>query len=244
MTTCCQGTGRVTRPHHDRHARAPAAVRRAAWATRRCRAGTAPAHPGQLVELQPGGGPQAQAQRRPRPRLRRQPQVAQIADVAGVFGVGQLERPQRHLVPGAVLARGLIGRARARCAATVPRGTRYPSASAPSLRLGCIWTSDHRRRRRQIVGIDHLQQVLGEPREFGVDLQLDARRQKGESFQQSLDVRIGALEGLQPQPAGDLGKVAGELARPSRACTAVRGRSIEEVADPFLRYLTPHVRDD
>jgi len=53
--------------------------------------------------------------------------------------------------------------------------------------------------------------VLREARELGVDLEVDARRHEREALEQPLDVRIGALERLQPQPARDLRELAREL---------------------------------
>src|SRR6185369_568909 len=59
--------------------------------------------------------------------------------------------------------------------------------------------------------VDHLQHVLGEPRKLRVQLQVDTRRQEREALEQPLDIRIGALERLEPEAARDLGVLAGEL---------------------------------
>src|SRR5690606_12433642 len=44
-----------------------------------------------------------------------------------------------------------------------------------------------------------------------VELELDARRQERETFEQPLDVGIGDLEAFHAEPAGDLRKLAREL---------------------------------
>ncbi len=69
----------------------------------------------------------------------------------------------------------------------------------------------HRRQRRQIMRVDHLQQVLGEHRVLRVQLELHARGQKREAFQQPLDIGVGAFERVQAKPAGDLGILARKL---------------------------------
>src|SRR5215216_2493507 len=55
-------------------------------------------------------------------------------------------------------------------------------------------------------------QPLGETRVFSVDFELHASGQEGEAFEQALHVGVGALELVEPQAPGDLGKVLGELA--------------------------------
>jgi tripartite-type tricarboxylate transporter receptor subunit TctC len=63
----------------------------------------------------------------------------------------------------------------------------------------------HRRRRRQVLRANGLQDVLRQARELRVQLQVDARREKREPLEQALDVRVGALEARQPETRGDLG---------------------------------------
>ena len=60
--------------------------------------------------------------------------------------------------------------------------------------------------------IHRFQKVLDKPREFGFDLQLDAGGQKGETLQQSLDIRIGAFGLTQSQTTRDLGECLCEFA--------------------------------
>ena len=59
--------------------------------------------------------------------------------------------------------------------------------------------------------VDDLEQRLGEARELGVELEVHARRQEPDAFEQPLDVRVGDLEAVHAEPAGDLGKLAREL---------------------------------
>ena len=59
--------------------------------------------------------------------------------------------------------------------------------------------------------IDDLEQRLGEARKLGVELELHARRQKPDAFEQPLDVGIGDLQPVHAEPGGDLRKLLGEL---------------------------------
>ena len=54
--------------------------------------------------------------------------------------------------------------------------------------------------------------MLGEGRELRVKLELDPGREEREAFQKPFHVRVGALEGIQTQPPGDLGILGGKLA--------------------------------
>ncbi len=69
----------------------------------------------------------------------------------------------------------------------------------------------HGRRWTEVVRAEHLEEMLREAREFGVDLELDASREEGESFEQALDVRVRTLERIEPQPARDLGEVVARM---------------------------------
>ena len=59
--------------------------------------------------------------------------------------------------------------------------------------------------------VDHLKEVLRKPGKLGVELKLHARGKKGEAFQKTLDVRIGAFEAVERVvwPFGDDWPVAG-----------------------------------
>jgi len=127
-----------------------------------------------------------------------------------VNDTAELDGPEPDIVGGSVLARGLLA---------VPYvGPQNATAGYPeafgqdSLAIARMELDDrHRGGRSQVVRVDHRQQVLGEAREFRVDLQLHARSQEGEAFEQALHVGIGTLERLEPQPPGDLRELAREL---------------------------------
>jgi len=79
---------------------------------------------------------------------------------------------------------------------------------------GCS-RDQHRRRGRQVAGVDEFEQVLREARVLGVLLVVHARGQEGEAFEQTLHVRIDALATgrrlLEREPACDLRVLAREL---------------------------------
>src|SRR6185503_3012326 len=56
-----------------------------------------------------------------------------------------------------------------------------------------------------------LEQRLREARELGVDLELHARREKRDAFEQSFDVGIGHLQAVHPEPGRDLRELLDEL---------------------------------
>ncbi len=59
--------------------------------------------------------------------------------------------------------------------------------------------------------IDHLEQVLREARELGVDLELHACGEKREPLEEPFDIGIGTLEAVEPQASRDLRKLLREL---------------------------------
>ena len=59
--------------------------------------------------------------------------------------------------------------------------------------------------------IEDAEQRLRDLRKLVVDLQVNARGEKGERFQQALDVRIVAFVRLQDQPPGDFRVFLAEL---------------------------------
>ncbi len=128
-----------------------------------------------------------------------------------VFRVGQLERPQGDVVGRAIFAGGAIVLADQAAQGGVPR--HGVAGKQPAfLQVGLHLHHGHRRHRRQVMRVDHFQQVLGEHRVLGIELQLDARRQEGEALQQAFDIGIGAFEAFQAKPTGDLRVLARELA--------------------------------
>ncbi len=70
---------------------------------------------------------------------------------------------------------------------------------------------EHRRSRREIVRVHHLEQRLREARELGVELELHARGHEADAFEQALDVRIGHLQPVHPQPRRNARKLLREL---------------------------------
>ena len=94
----------------------------------------------------------------------------------------------------------------------MPRGTvRVPVARSGLVRVGLQLRHQHRRRRREVVRVDDFEQRLREARELGVELQLHARGQKPDAFEQPLDVGIGHLQPVHAEPGGDLRELLGEL---------------------------------
>ncbi len=145
-------------------------------------------------------GPRTVAGTLPRPQ-------AQRRHLAGVPGVGDLQRPERHGVGRGVDARRAAdGRRGDDLAAPVDRRLARPQG-----RLGGGDELDHRhrRRRRQVVRADDLEDLLGEPRELRLELQVDAGRQVREPLQQPFDERVVAPVGLDPQ-VGRVGVALGE----------------------------------
>ena len=70
----------------------------------------------------------------------------------------------------------------------------------------------HGRHRGQVVRVDNLQQVLGEVRVAGIDFELHAGGEQPEAFQQAFDIGVCTVKAIQPQAAGYLGELTGELA--------------------------------
>lgn len=69
----------------------------------------------------------------------------------------------------------------------------------------------HRRRRRQVIGVDDLQQALRKARELGVHFQLHARGEEGEALHQALDIGIRHVDAAHAETARDLRILFGEL---------------------------------
>ena len=160
----------------------------------------------QLGELHVGGvAGQFDAQRS---RRVRRPQWRFQAVGRGPGGRRNGNGPERGVVAGAELARNPIHRAR------VKQGFARDGTAGGELaflRIQVELGDRHGRQRPDEMRIDDTQQRLGNLRKLVVDLQVDARRQKGKAFQQPLHVRIVALGRLQDQPRGDLGILLGEL---------------------------------
>ena len=77
--------------------------------------------------------------------------------------------------------------------------------------LGAELHHRHRRRGRQVVWIDHLQQRLREGRKLRLQLELDARGEQREALEQPFDIGIGDIEASQIQTRGNLRELAREF---------------------------------
>ena len=134
----------------------------------------------------------------------------QIGRERRVSRLDDLDRPERQLVGRPELARRHLA------AGNLPAQHRAPgyreARGERSLGHARRELDDrHGRGRREIVRIDALEEVLGEARELGVELETHAGRQETEPLEQPLDVRIGHLGRVERQARGDLGEGGGEL---------------------------------
>ena len=128
-----------------------------------------------------------------------------------VARLGHAERPEGDRVRGREGAAGLLAGSEladqagsARDGKTVLQWCR--------VRVGL--EADDRRRGGgcEEIGVDHLQQVVGEALVLGVELQVHARGEEREAVEQPFDVGVGAAVGAQAEPVGDARVVRGELA--------------------------------
>ena len=115
-----------------------------------------------------------------------------------------------HRVRGAELAVRVLPSRQLSTARRCRAARGWPPASFGSLGSGQA-RDHHRRHRRQEVRVERLEQVRDESRELGVELELHARRQEGETLEQALDVRVGDLEPLHAQARRDLRELLREL---------------------------------
>jgi hypothetical protein len=102
------------------------------------------------------------------------------------------------------------GLARAQPAAARQRG--------PGREIGIVGVDRHRHhghrwRGRHEMRIDDVEQMPGEARVLGIELQGDARRQEGGGLDQPFDIGVGDLLALDAQPVRDLREGARELRR-------------------------------
>src|SRR6185436_17458224 len=87
-----------------------------------------------------------------------------------------------------------------------------------------------RRDRIEVVRIEDVEQLGRDLDEVAVEITLDARGEKRERLDQSLDVRIGRLIGLQLEPAGHL-RIG---ARETLAHATEVGKLLEVVVEEFV----------
>src|SRR5690606_19309868 len=155
--------------------------------------------------------------------------VAGKGRASDVAGFGQADRPELDRMLGEEGAPGLLAGAEAaqKTRVALDQVAVGEIRGAP---VGLERDHDHRRRRRQIVGVDHLEEMAGEGRELVVELALDARGEKGEALHQALDVGIAAAVALDREPAADLlvllGEFPGDVAQMAQLVVEVaqRGR--------------------
>ena len=144
------------------------------------------------------------------PRSDRQRIERQIGREGKVAGFDQFQRPQRQVLGGGELAFCGIGLA---AIGTQHRAARQRDAACEVrfFELRPQLGYQHRRRRRQILRIDHFQQPLRKARELCVETQLHTRRHEGHALEQALDVRVGHFDAVHPESIGDLRKLTSEL---------------------------------
>ena len=127
----------------------------------------------ELVEGEPSGGAQPNAQTATNVARTRMPGQRQIGRVGEVLNPCDLQRPQPQRAAGAKFAVGVLAHGLPRPQAAAP-GQRWTSRQARIVQLGCA--SDHRHRRRggEEMRVNDIEQVPGEARVFGVELEAHA----------------------------------------------------------------------
>jgi hypothetical protein len=168
-----------------------------------------PVH-GELIEREGRRRAQPEAQHRLHRLGEPQRVERQIRRERRVSRLGDLDRPQGQLVRRSELTRRHLA-ARDLTAQHGPPRHREPGRQGSFRHRRCELHDGHRRRRREVVRIHALEQVLREARKLRVQLQAYPGREEAEPFQQPLDVRIGDLGRVERQPRGDLGERGREL---------------------------------
>src|ERR1700732_648673 len=78
---------------------------------------------------------------------------------------------------------------------------------------GCRPDQNDGRSRREIIGEELLEQIIGELGKFVLEFELHARRKQGRAFEEARDHRIDAVADESPQPFGDARILFGEFTR-------------------------------
>ncbi len=154
----------------------------------------------QHVQAQPGMHVKHQTQAGARARLDRLTERGQRCWRGQVACSGQAQRQKRHCVRGSVFAGGAVAMPDQRAQRAAARH-HMPRWSDTLALLGLQLHHGHRRHRRQKMWIEHFRQVLREYRLLGFQLELHARGEKRKSFQQTFDIRVGAVDAAHPEPA-------------------------------------------
>ena len=164
---------------------------------------------GGLRPAQRFGARKAEPKRRANsPESRRQRELCKVLRV--ILGFNNGDRPDRDVVRGPKLAgRNLILAEHA----AQHRSARQMISLCKVGRVGrdLKLHHRHRRNRRAIVRVIRVEHRVGELREFRVELVLHAGGKECETFDQTLDVGIGADVIVKRQTAGDLSIGAFEL---------------------------------
>ena len=128
-----------------------------------------------------------------------------------VFGAGDVERPQRDVAAEAIAAGDL---AVALAIGGVEIGAARDRHAVAQRRIGKgrqDLRQHRRRRRREIVRDELLEQIAGEFRKLVLELELHARGEEGRAFEQAGDHRIHALGDQAAEPLGDARIFLGEF---------------------------------
>jgi hypothetical protein len=164
----------------------------------------------QSGEVQAGRGLQPDAQASAIFAPFRHPGQRQVGGMREVGDRRDFQRPQLHVVRGAEPAFGVrtAGGSTAQFAAPWHLGPgRQCRVSQRRLQL----RHHHRRRGRQVVRVDDLEQPFGEARKFGVQLELHPGGQEREAFQQAFDIGVADLDAIHAQAGRDLRELLREL---------------------------------
>jgi len=127
-----------------------------------------------------------------------------------VIGRDDLDGPERYVVRSPKLARGDIvsGELALHGAAA---GDGEARRQRWFVEVGRELRDQHRRRRREVVRIDRLEQGLREPGKFSIQFEVDPRGQESHAFDQAFDIRVGDFDAGHAQPGGNLRELLGEL---------------------------------
>ncbi len=115
---------------------------------------------------------------------------------------GDLHGPKRYLVSGTKFTDRAIALAERRPQARAFRD-HLPGGRQPATQVRSELHDRARGHGTQNVRIDEFQQMLREVRMTGIQLQLYARGEKREAFQQTLDIRVRALQPLYSEARGN-----------------------------------------
>ena len=166
----------------------------------------------ELVEGETGGGAQAHAQTPSNVACARVARQRQIGCVGEILHPRDFNWPQPQRAGGAEFTVGVLAHGLARPQATAAR-QRGAYRQASVVEFGRAGGHRHRGRGSQKMRVNGVEQVPGEARVLGIELEADARRQEGGGLNQAFDIGIGNLLTFHAQPLRDFGISPGELPR-------------------------------